>query len=180
MSTLAQWFRALWSRCSAALSRGRLDREFDEELATHLELLVDEERRHGLAPVDARRAALRRLGQPDVLREIHREQRAMPMVDRLTQDLKHSLRRLRKTPVFTAVVTLSLALGIGANTALFSLVDDLLLRSLPVRDPNRLVQVRRVALALGFRKPLEAFSPQAFDTMRAHNLRLAGTSNRCR
>jgi predicted permease len=169
MSRLAQWLRTLWSRCSAALRRERLDREFDEELTTHLELLVDEGRRHGLSPVDARRIALQRLGQPGVLREIHREQRAIQIIDRLTQDVKHSLRRLRQTPVFTAVVTLSLALGIGANTALFSLVDDLLLRSLPVRDPNRLVQVRQVALSFGFRKPLNAFSPQAFDTMRAHN-----------
>ena len=80
------------------------------------------------------------------------------MLDRLMQDLKYSLRMLWKTPVFTAVVTLSLALGIGANTALFSLVDDLLLRALPVRDADRLVQVRQVALAMEFRKPVEAFA----------------------
>ena len=88
---------------------------------------------------------------------------------KLLQDLKYSLRMLWKTPVFTAVITVSLAFGIGANTALFRLVDDLLLRSLPVRDPDRLVQVRQVALAMGFRKPGDAFGPQAFDTMRAHN-----------
>jgi predicted permease len=76
---------------------------------------------------------------------------------------------LWKSPAFTAIVTLSLALGIGANTALFSLVDDLLLRSMPVREPHRLVQVRQVGLALGFRKPVEAFPPPAFDQMRTHN-----------
>jgi predicted permease len=89
--------------------------------------------------------------------------------DRLMQDLKYSLRMLWKTPVFTTVVALSLALGIGANTALFSLVDDLLLRSLSVRDPDRLVQVRQVALAMGFRKAADTFPPRAFATMRAHN-----------
>jgi predicted permease len=158
-----------WSRCSAALSRARLDREFDEELTTHLELLIDEGLSRGLSPADARRLALQRLGRPDVLREAYREQRGIDMVDRLLQDLKYSLRMLWKTPVFTAVIALSLALGIGANTALFSLVDDLLLRALPVRDPDRLVQVRQVGLVMGFRKPLDAFGPQAFETMRAHN-----------
>jgi hypothetical protein len=168
MIAVGQWVRTAWSRCAAALRRERLDREFDEELTTHLELLVDQGRRHGLSPADARRSALERLGRLDVLRETHREQ-GFEMFDRLLQDLKYSLRMLWKTPVFTAVVTLSLALGIGANAALFSLVDDLLLRSLPVREADRLVQVRQVALAMGFRKPAEAFGPRAFDTMRAHN-----------
>jgi len=169
----AGWLRTVWARSVAALSRERLDREFDEELTTHLELLVDEGRRQGLSPADARRAAMHRLGRLDVLRETHREQRGLQMVDQLMQDLKYSLRMLWKTPVFTAVVALSLALGIGANTALFSLVDDLLLRSLPVRDPAHLVQVRQVVLAMGFRKPAEAFAPHAFDTMRAQNTALS-------
>jgi predicted permease len=165
----AGWLRTVWARCVAALSRERLDREFDEELTTHLELLVDEGRQQGLSPADARRAAVQRLGRLDVLRETHREQRGLQIFDRLMQDLKYSLRMLWKTPVFTAVVALSLALGIGANTALFSLVDDLLLRSLPVRDPERLVQVRQVGLALGFRKPMEVFGPEGFDAMRDRN-----------
>jgi predicted permease len=169
MTPVAGWLRTAWARCVAALRRERLDREFDEELTTHLELLIDEGRRQGLSRADARRAAVQRLGRLDVLRETHREQRGVQMFDRLMQDLKYSLRMLWKTPVFTAVVTLSLALGIGANTALFSLVDDLLLRSLPVRDTDRLVQVRQVGLAMGFRKPMEVFRRQAFDTMRAHN-----------
>jgi len=169
MTGPGQWLRMAWLRCSAALSRERLDREFDEELTTHLELLIDEGLSRGLAAADARRLALQRLGRPDVLRETYREQRGIDMVDKLLQDLKYSLRMLGKAPVFTAVIALSLALGIGANTALFSLVDDLLLRSLPVRDPDRLVQVRQVGLALGFRKPLDAFGPQGFETMRAHN-----------
>ena len=77
-----------------------------------------------------------------MLREVHREQRGLPVLDVLAQDVRYAVRMLRKSPEFTVVVTLSLALGIGANTALFSLVDDLLLRSLPVREPDRLVQVR--------------------------------------
>ena len=169
MSAIGQRFRTLWSRGRALANRDRVEREFDEELSTHLELLVDEERRNGLSPADARREAIRRLGRPDIIREIHREQRGVHMVDTLVQDLKYSVRMLRKTPVFSAVVTLSLALGIGANTALFSLVDDLMLRSVPARDADRLVQVQQVALALGFKKPVNVFPAPAFDHMRTHN-----------
>jgi macrolide transport system ATP-binding/permease protein len=169
MNPTSHWLRTIWSRILAAMSWDRLDREFDEELTTHLELLVEEERHKGMSPADARREAMRRLGRPERLRETHREQRGLHMSDRLMQDLKYSVRMLLKSPAFTGIVTLSLALGIGANTALFSLVDDLLLRSLPVHQPERLVQVRQVALALGFRKPLDAFPAAAFETMRSHN-----------
>jgi hypothetical protein len=168
---MSAWLRlrAFGSRCVAAVLRRRIDREFDEELATHLELLVEEERGRGRPPDEARRAALRRLGRPDLVRETYREQRGITMTDALTQDLRYSLRMLRKSPAFTAVIALSLGLGIGANTALFSLVDDLLLRQLPVRDADRLVQVRQVALALGFKKPADAYDRAAFEAMRVGN-----------
>ena len=169
MSAVGQWLRTMWSRGRALANRDRVEREFDEELSTHLELLVDEERRNGLSPADARREAIRRLGRPEIIREIHREQRGVHMFDTLVQDLKYAVRMLRKTPVFSAIVTLSLALGIGANTALFSMVDNLMLRSVPARDADRLVQVQQVALAFGFKKPVNVFPATAFDHMRAHN-----------
>jgi predicted permease len=166
---MTEWLRTIWSRCRAAVSRDRLDREFDEELTTHLELLVEEYRRGGLSHADARRTAIRRLGRPERLREAHREQQSVPFLDVLTQDLRYAARVLWKTPAFTAIVTLSLALGIGANAALFSLVDDLLLRSLPVREPDRLVQVRQTMTALGVTKVGFTFPKGAFDYVRAHN-----------
>jgi predicted permease len=164
-----------WSRCRAVVRRAlavlrkdRLDRDFDEELSTHLELLIDEGRRRGQSPADARREALRKLGRPVALRELHREQRGMPVLDVLAQDLRHAVRALWKSPAFTGIVTLSLALGIGANTALFSLVDGLLLRSLPVREPDRLVQVRQTFTGPGMKKAGGVFSKPAFDFIRAH------------
>ena len=166
---MMSWLRTLWSRSWAAVRRDRLDREFDEELTTHLELLIDEGRRAGLSYADARRQALGRLGRPDTLRELHREQRGLPMLDLLAQDLRYSLRALRKSPAFAAVVVLSLAVGIGANTALFSLVDSLLLRSLPVREPDRLVQVRLFMPGLGIRKPFDGFPKVAFEAVGADN-----------
>ena len=160
--------RVVFSRMRAWVSNARLDREFDEELTTHLELLIGEGRRRSLSPAAARRQAILRLGRPDLLREAHREQRGLPGLDVLASDLRYAVRLLRKAPGFTAVVTLSLALGIGANTALFSLVDNLLLRSLPVRDPDRVVQIRTTVRALGLSKPV-ALSRQAFDYLRTHN-----------
>jgi predicted permease len=165
------WLHTVVSRCRAVLRRRQLDREFDEELTTHLELLVDEGRRRGLSPDQARRDALLKLGRPVALREAHREQRGMQVLDVLAQDLRYAIRMLRKSPAFTAIVTLSLALGIGANTALFSLVDNLLVRSLPVRDPDRLVQLQVVPTrASRTGKPIASLFPRkVFDAVRAQD-----------
>jgi predicted permease len=135
------WLHTAWSRLRATFTADRLDRDLDEELAAHLEMLTDELRADGLSEQDARREAARKIGHLDLIREDHRQARGLPTLDLLAQSLRHALRRLARTPVFTAVVLLTLSVGIGANTALFSLVDNLLLRSLPVRAPEQLVQL---------------------------------------
>jgi putative ABC transport system permease protein len=163
--------RTIWSRVRSFVKKGQLDREFDDELATHLELLTDDARKRGLSDADAQRDALLKLGPPTSLREQHRDARGLPLVDALVQDSKYAIRTLWKSPAFTTVVTLTLALGIGANTALFSLVDNLLLRSLPVRDPDRLVQLQidQIRDPDGRRKPWMYFDRPVFDAARGRN-----------
>jgi predicted permease len=160
---MLSWLLITVSRLRAMLAKRNLDREFDEELQEHLQLLADEYETRGMARDEARRAAILKLGSPEGLKEEHREQRGMPWLEMLTQDLRFATRTLRRTPGFTIVAVLSLALGIGANSALFSLVDTLLVKTLPVKDADRLVTIRRMMVFGGFGKP----GPVARETYEA-------------
>jgi MacB-like periplasmic core domain len=110
-----------------------------DELATHLALAADDLERRGYSPGEARRRAALALGGVDAAREQHRAARGLPSLDSVRQDLTYALRGFRREPGFTAVAVLMLAIGIGANTAVFSVVNPLLLRPLPFRDASRLV-----------------------------------------
>jgi predicted permease len=130
-----------WEKLKAFFSGSKLDREFDQELASHLDLAIDDGLRRGLGPEEARRQALRRLGGLQQTRELHRESRGLPFLETVVLDLGYALRTLRRTPVFTIVIIVSLALGIGGNTAVFTLINAALLRTLPVAGPDELVRV---------------------------------------
>ena len=121
--------------------RDRLERELDAELRAYLELDVEENIRRGMAPHEARRTALARLGGVEAVKEECRDVQRFRVADDLWRDLRHGFRRLLARPVLAVVAVAVLAVGIGANVAILALVDALLLRPLPGAAPNRLVAV---------------------------------------
>ncbi|MBS1855205.1 MAG: ABC transporter permease [Acidobacteria bacterium] len=130
-----------------ALFRGRgSEREMDDELRQWLDAAIADKIRSGMSPAEARRSAMMEMGSVEFVKEEIRAAGWESAVEAFGRDLRFSFRVLRKSPLFTAVVVLTLALGIGANTAIFSLIDAILLRSLPVGHPEELVQISRGSL----------------------------------
>ena len=136
--------RALLSRIAATFRRGRLDEEFDQEVRAHLELLSERFVARGMDPAAARSAAFRQFGGVTQMKEELRERRALPPLDVLWQDLRHALRGLWTDRGLAASAVLTLALGIGASTAVFAVLDTVVLRPLPFARADRLMSFRNI------------------------------------
>src|ERR1700675_3262544 len=132
----------MFFRLRSLFRRDAVELEADTELRFHFDQQVEKYVKSGLTREEARRRARLDFGGHEQLKEEVRDARGVNLIETLFQDIRYGLRILRRTPVISGVAVLSLALGIGANTAIFSLIDTVMLRMLPVQKPEELLQVR--------------------------------------
>ncbi|MGB7762869.1 MAG: ABC transporter permease [Bryobacteraceae bacterium] len=130
-----------WMRIRELIDRTRLDGELDEEVDLHLQMMEEEFRRRGMSEAEAKAAARREFGGVAQAKEAYRDQRGFPWLESFAKDVRYALRGLRRSPGFTAAAVASLALGIGANTAIFSLFHTLMLRMLQVEHAEQLISI---------------------------------------
>ena len=135
------FLRTLLSRVASLFRSRKLDADLDAELSAHIDLATEENLQRGMSPKQARTAALRNFGGLTQIKETYRIQRGLPFLEILGPDLLYAFRQLRKSPGFAVTCILTLAIGIGVNTAIFSLMDAIVLRPLAVPDLNRVVTV---------------------------------------
>ncbi len=135
--------RAFMVRLGGVFAANRRNRELAEEFQSHLEMQIEDNLRAGMTPGEARRNALLKTGGLSLAQENYRNRGGLPFIDTAFRDLQYAGRLLRRSPAFTLVAVLSLAFGIGANTAIFTIINAVMLRSLPIEDPSRLVQIKQ-------------------------------------
>ncbi|HEX8764454.1 MAG TPA: ABC transporter permease, partial [Candidatus Acidoferrum sp.] len=177
------WARRFWLRLQTLFRRNRGAKQLDDEMQFHLEQQIAENIASGMSSEEALHAAMRAFGNPTLLKEETRDTWGWTWLGQFAQDLRYALRQLGRSPGFTLAVVLSLALGIGANTAIFTLMDAVMLRTLPVKSPERLVllnwvsQKRPAAMATqsGYADTSEtrwsspSFAYPSFEEFRAYN-----------
>ncbi|MGP0076638.1 MAG: ADOP family duplicated permease [Bryobacteraceae bacterium] len=162
---MRRFFARLWN----LLWPARAEREMSREIEAHLDLLEDEFERRGMPRKDARLAALRAYGGVEQAKELHRGERSFLAVEQTLRDFRHAFRGLGHNPGFTLVAVLTLALGIGVNTALFTTYDAVALKPLPVADPDSVVRIERW-FESGSRGNVQyAFSQPEYDSLRDGN-----------
>src|SRR5437762_5933038 len=153
-------WRKLHLRLRALFQKRQLDAEMDEEMRSHIEMQTQENIDAGMNPDDARYAALRQFGWVESIKETCRERRGVNWIEHLLQDFRYGLRMMRKNPGSTVIAVLLLALGIGGNTAVFSVVDKAILNPIPGKAADQLIALREVEVArlgpMGVSPPLFA------------------------
>ena len=135
------WASVLAARVRGLFAHGRLERELDEEVRFHLEMQAEDNLQAGMNPGEARYAALRSFGSVEPIKEIYRERRALALVETTMQDIRYAIRTLRKSAGFAVTSAAVLALAIGANTAMFSVLNAVLFRPLPYQSPEQLAML---------------------------------------
>jgi predicted permease len=163
--------RTLWNN---VFRRNQLDRDLDEELRAYAELVSAEKMRAGVSPEEAYRNTRREMGGDEQIRQSVRDIRAGALLDRLAQDIRYGIRTLSRSPGFCLVAVATLALGIGANTAMFSLLDQIVLRLLPVKEPERLATITERGNFYGDSYGPNTLSWPMFEDLRDNNRVFSG------
>ncbi len=164
------WLRIFIHRLCGLFLKRKMERDLEDEIRSHLDMQIEDNLRLGMSPEEARYEALRKFGGVEQVKESYRDRSSLSFVDSTLQDLRYGLRMLWKDKGFTAIALLSLALGIGANTAIFSLIDTVLIKMLPVKNPEQLVSLERGGVHFLERAISYAF----FDKARMRQELLAG------
>jgi len=153
--------RSLWLRARALLGMQRKNSDFDAELSSHISLDIDEGVRAGLTQEEARRRALIKLGGAEQTRQAYRDRATLPPVEAFLQDIRFALRQMRRAPGFTLTAVVTLALGIGANAVIYTLVDSILLRPLPYAQQDRLMRITGTTFVVLPKGLIRAFGEQS-------------------
>jgi putative ABC transport system permease protein len=162
-----RWLKSTSHRFRSLFRKNAVERELDQELRFHLERQITENIAAGMTPQEARRKATREFGGVELMKEQCRDERRVNLIETLLLDIQYGARTLRKNPGFTFFAVVVLALGIAANTAIFSIADTVLLRPLPYRDAGRLVMVWEDSADYGF--PHDTPAPGNFSDWKARN-----------